>query len=137
MSFTISPVPESYAAPAVIETEGPHDRHHAQPDAERRRHHHPSTGTPASGDAPASAPQPVGPSTIGTLIDIRASAASPSIGSGCSRSPGVLSRVVCRGGVEQAWCRGVRGLCGQALASDARIGNGYSELGLAPRSIEA
>jgi hypothetical protein len=70
MSFTISPVSESYAPPAVAETEIAKDRQHSQQDAPRR-HPHPHPETPASRELSAAPPESESPRAIGTLIDVR------------------------------------------------------------------
>jgi hypothetical protein len=72
MSFTIAPVSESYAPPAVAETEITNDRQHAQQDANHRRHPHRQPETPVSGEQPALTPEPESRRAIGTLIDVRA-----------------------------------------------------------------
>jgi hypothetical protein len=72
MSFTIVPVSESYAPPAVIESERPHDRQHEPQNPNRRRHPHQPIEIPSSADKPV---PPAAPRTIGTLIDIRADGA--------------------------------------------------------------
>jgi hypothetical protein len=77
MSFMILSVSESYAPPAVAETERPHDRQQQPQNPNRRRHPHRPSEPPSSADEPS--PQPASPPTIGTLIDVRASGGADSV----------------------------------------------------------
>ena len=70
MSFTVSPVSEPYAPPAVAETQSAPDGRRAQQDANRRRQH-PRHAAPApAGERSDLGPEPDAMPSVGTLIDV-------------------------------------------------------------------